>query len=56
MAASANQQAKDAERLGFAAKEGDAKAVELAAKALAKKQPKLARQARYNPLDMYFLK
>ncbi len=55
MAASANQQAKDAERLGIAAKEGDAKAVELAAKALAKKQPKLARQARYKPLCVYII-
>jgi hypothetical protein len=45
-ASAANQQAKEVERLSSAALAGDAHAVEMAAKALAKKQPKLAQQAR----------
>ncbi len=45
-ASAANQQAKEVERLSSAARAGDAHAVEMAAKALAKKQPKLAQQAR----------
>jgi hypothetical protein len=48
-ACAANQQGRDAARLANAAYEGDARAVEMAAKSLAKKQPKLARQARYVP-------
>jgi rubrerythrin len=45
-ATAANQQAREVERLSNAAREGDARAVEMAAKSLAKKQPKLAKQAR----------
>lgn len=49
-AATVNQQTKDVLRLANAAKEGDARAVEMAAKALAKKLPKLVKQARYHSL------
>jgi len=47
LAASANQQQREADDLLRAARSGDARGVENAAKNLAKKNPKLAKQARY---------